>query len=93
VFLLLWAFQVIVGGYIGNSRGRMTAGILVSMPLGIVGWLIILCIPRSHENKVQREMERMRVVAEARQGYPPPEYRLRQDDEAADSLLERGEQP
>jgi hypothetical protein len=97
VLLLAWAVCAVAGGYMGNARGRMTIGLLLGMFLGVIGLVIILCVPRTHENQVQREADRLRVLAEARRQalmqHWPPEYQPLDADEAAESLLERGEMP
>ena len=65
--LIAWAASAVAGAYIGHSRGRQTAGLLLGMILGRAGWLVILAIPRTYANRVQREADRQLVQAAAEQ--------------------------
>lgn len=44
ILIVLWLVLVAVGAVIGNARGNVTAGILLSLILGPVGVLLVCFI-------------------------------------------------
>lgn len=94
-YLAAWLIAAGVGAYLGNQRGRPLTGFFLGVVLNVVGWLVILAIPRTYANQVERERVRQRAAADAARQVRRnvPEWEPLDVDEAADSLLERGEMP
>ncbi len=42
----VWLFLAIVGGLIGNARGRGAFGFFLGLLLGPIGWLLLFCLPK-----------------------------------------------
>jgi hypothetical protein len=76
VGLIGWSGVIIAGFYVGKHKGREGAGIALTILLGLVGLLILACLPQTEAAKIeaaQREYQ-MRAEAARRAGYLyPPE--------------------
>ena len=57
-FLLIFIVSVIIGGMIGSAKGQTAAGILLSLLLGPLGVLIVLCLPNLVKQKEEQERRR-----------------------------------
>lgn len=66
VLLLLLGVNVTIGTIIGRYKGRAATGFLLSMLLGIIGVVVIACLPATFEAKVRQEAERQAVAEAAR---------------------------
>lgn len=44
-FLVIWLICAIVGGLIGNGKGRKVEGVVLGGLLGLIGILIIVLLP------------------------------------------------
>ncbi|HWN63451.1 MAG TPA: hypothetical protein VNO25_22585 [Streptosporangiaceae bacterium] len=65
VALIGWALIVTAGYHVGKYKGRETAGLILTILLGLVGLGILACLPKTEAVK----------AAEARRQLPyPPEY-------------------
>ena len=62
VALIGWALIVTAGYHVGKSKGRETAGLTLTILLGLVGLLILACLPKTEAVK----------AAEAQQPAPVP---------------------
>jgi hypothetical protein len=67
----------LIGQAIGKPKGRAAAGWWLGFLLGIIGVIIIACLPRSREVQVAEAQRQYEIQAEAarRAGcpYPPPQ--------------------
>jgi len=57
-FLLIFIVSVIIGAIIGSAKGQTAAGILLSLLLGPLGVLIVLCLPNLVKQKEEQERKR-----------------------------------
>jgi hypothetical protein len=57
-FLLIFIVSVIIGSMIGSSKGQLGAGIALSLLLGPLGVLIVLCLPNLVKQKEEQERKR-----------------------------------
>ena len=65
VALIGWALIVTAGYHVGKSKGRATAGLTLTILLGLVGLVILACLPKTQAVK----------AAEAQRQLPyPPQY-------------------
>ena len=65
VALIGWALIVTAGYHVGKYKGRETAGLTLTILLGLVGLLILACLPKTQAVK----------AAEAQRQLPyPPQY-------------------
>jgi hypothetical protein len=65
VALIGWALIVTAGYHVGKSKGRQTAGLTLTILLGLIGLLILACLPKTQAVK----------AAEAQRQLPyPPQY-------------------
>ena len=65
VALIGWALIATAGYHVGKSKGRATAGLTLTILLGLVGLLIVACLPKTQAVK----------AAEAQRQLPyPPQY-------------------
>ena len=66
----------VVGEYVGKPKGRRTAGFFLGFFLSVIGILIVVTLPATHEAQVKAAADRLRVEEEARRqvGWPhqPP---------------------
>jgi hypothetical protein len=65
VALIGWALIVTAGYHVGKYKGRETAGLILTILLGLVGLVILACLPKTQAVK----------AAEAQRQLPyPPQY-------------------
>ena len=65
VVLIGWALIVTAGYHVGKSKGREAAGLTLTILLGLIGLLILACLPKTQAVK----------AAEAQRQLPyPPQY-------------------
>jgi type II secretory pathway pseudopilin PulG len=57
-FVLIFIVSVIIGGMIGSAKGQAAAGLLLSLLLGPLGVLIVLCLPNLVKQKEEQERKR-----------------------------------
>jgi len=76
VGIAIWIASVIIGGAVGRRKGRQGTAELLTIFLGVVGLVIVLCLSESREAQVQEAQRQFEVQAEAarRAGYPYPPY-------------------
>ena len=78
-----WALIVTAGYFIGKNKGRGATGVLLAALLGLIGLVILACLPRSAATKRAVEAQEQRqydiqqaeggwVSAASRLFYPPP---------------------
>src|SRR5271170_5111057 len=76
VALIGWALIVTAGYHVGKYKGRQTAGLTLTILLGLVGLLILACLPKTQAVKMAEAQRQYELQAEAarRAGfpYPPP---------------------
>ena len=56
----------LIGGTIGKRKGRQDLGILLGFFLAIIGVIIIACMSKTEEARVQEAEARLRAEEEAR---------------------------
>jgi hypothetical protein len=59
VFLVIWIGLIVAGYYVGKSKGRVALGIILTIILGLIGLIIVACLPKTAAAK----------AAEAQQQY------------------------
>src|SRR5580693_1441830 len=84
VALIGWALIVTAGYHVGKSKGRQTAGLTLTILLGLIGLLILACLPKTQAVK----------AAEAQRQLPyPPQYPHPPDPHPPDQEPPHGTQP
>ncbi len=70
--LVVSAACAYAGYHIGKSKGRPSLGVLLGLLLGVIGVIIIACVPHNREAVARRQYE-MQVEEARRAGYlfPP----------------------
>jgi hypothetical protein len=56
----------LIGYRLGVWKGRPSLGGLLGMFLGLIGVVIILCVPKTHEARIKKETRRLAAEQEAR---------------------------
>jgi hypothetical protein len=76
VILIFWGLPIVAGYHLGKYKGQTSAGVILTVILGLLGLAIVACLPRSHEAKVAAAAKRMALEQEARMqaGYPYQQY-------------------
>lgn len=74
IVVILWAIFAWAGWTVGKYKGYAGGGLALGLLLGVIGLIIIACIPQSREAKVAAAQRQYEVQAEAarRAGYPFP---------------------
>jgi hypothetical protein len=73
--LIGWALIVTSGYFIGKNKGREVAGVILAALLGLIGLVIVACLPRRRAAKraLEAQEQRQYDIQQARAaGYPPP---------------------
>jgi hypothetical protein len=76
--VLVWIVVAVAcgfGGYaIGKPKGRASTGAWLGVLLGVIGIIIIACLPRDKEAQIREEQRKYEIQAEAarRAGYAYP---------------------
>src|ERR1700722_16035273 len=66
VALIGWALVVTAGYHVGKSKGRQSAGLVLTILLGLVGLLILAFLPKTPAVKAAEAQQRYQLP------YPPP---------------------
>ena len=74
LLIFTWIGSVIAGYFLGKYKGQTGAGITLTIILGLLGLIILACLPRTHAAKVADAQRQYEIQAEAarRAGYPYP---------------------
>jgi|APLak6261666328_1056055.scaffolds.fasta_scaffold01140_6 hypothetical protein len=59
--VIFWIFWVVVGGMIGNAKGRLGSGLIWSFLLGPLGVIIVLCLTNLKKEKELLEQKQLVV--------------------------------
>jgi hypothetical protein len=77
VALIGWALIATAGYHVGKYKGRETAGLTLAILLGLVGLLILACLPKTQAVKAaeaQRQLPYPPQYPYPPQGPYPPQY-------------------
>jgi hypothetical protein len=74
LLILIWIGSVVAGYFVGKYKGQPGAGIGLTIILGLLGLIILACLPRTRAAKVAAAQRQYEIQAEAarRAGYPYP---------------------
>ena len=74
LLILTWVGCVVAGYFLGKYKGQVEAGLILTILLGLLGLVIVACLPRSRQAKVAAAQRQYEIQAEAarRAGYPYP---------------------
>lgn len=64
VALIGWALIATAGYHVGKAKGRATTGLTLTILLGLIGLLILACLPKTQAVKA--------AEAQRQLPYPPP---------------------
>ena len=67
VALIGWALIATAGYHVGKSKGRAAAGLTLTILFGLVGMLILACLPKTQAVKMAEAQQRQYQLP-----YPPP---------------------
>lgn len=56
--LVFWILFVVIGVYVGNAKGRATAGALLAMFLGVIGVIVVAVMPPTPERQAADDLKR-----------------------------------
>jgi hypothetical protein len=77
VALIGWALIVTAGYHVGKYKGRETAGLVLTILLGLVGLVILACLPKTQAVKAaeaQRQLPYPPQYPNPQYPYPPYQY-------------------
>jgi hypothetical protein len=77
VALIGWALIVTAGYHVGKYKGRETAGLILTILLGLVGLVILACLPKTEAVKAaeaQRQLPYPPQYPDPQYPYPPYQY-------------------
>ena len=77
VALIGWALIVTAGYHVGKYKGRETAGLILTILLGLVGLVILACLPKTQAVKAaeaQRQLPYPPQYPNPQYPYPPYQY-------------------
>jgi hypothetical protein len=77
VALIAWALIATAGYHVGKYKGRETAGLTLTILLGLVGLLILACLPKTQAVKAaeaQRQLPYPPQYPNPQYPYPPYQY-------------------
>ena len=78
VALIGWALIVTAGYHVGKYKGRETAGLTLTILLGLVGLLILACLPKTQAVKAAEAQRQLPYPPQypypPSQSPPPPQY-------------------
>lgn len=63
---VIWALSIGAAAIIGSYKGRTGTGVLLGALLGVIGVIVIACLPATYEIKVEREARRQQIQEAAR---------------------------
>lgn len=72
VFVIVLAACAFAGYSIGKPKGYAGGGLALGLLLGIIGVIIIACVPKSREAKVREAQQSMRGPGSCGQGSARP---------------------
>src|SRR5580700_2972169 len=74
VALIGWALIVTAGYHVGKYKGRETAGLVLTILLGLVGLVILACLPKTQAVKAAEAQRQLPYPPQAQSPpqYPPP---------------------
>lgn len=64
-FFIGWALMTAIATAIGASKGRTGTGLVLGLILGIFGVIIIACVPKTQEKKIQEAQQNQYILTEA----------------------------
>jgi hypothetical protein len=70
VALIGWALIVTAGYHVGKYKGRETAGLILTILLGLVGLVILACLPKTEAVKAAEAQRQLPYPPQ----YPNPQY-------------------
>jgi hypothetical protein len=85
-FLLIFIVSVVIGCLIGNAKGQFASGLVLSLLLGPLGVLIVLCLPNLTKQKEEEERKQqlalqlelqqaqLQKLDQMQRAAPPPGY-------------------
>ena len=68
VALIGWALIVTAGYHVGKYKGRETAGLILTILLGLIGLVILACLPKTQAVKAAEAQRQLPPQ------YPNPQY-------------------
>jgi hypothetical protein len=77
VALIGWALIVTAGYHVGKYKGRETAGLILTILLGLVGLVILACLPKTEavkEAEARRQLPYAPPYPDPQYPYPPYQY-------------------
>jgi hypothetical protein len=77
VALIGWALIVTAGYHVGKYKGRETAGLILTILLGLIGLVILACLPKTEAVKAaeaQRQLPYPPQYPNPQYPYPPYQY-------------------
>lgn len=69
VALIGWALIATAGYHVGKSKGRAATGLTLTILFGLLGMLILACLPKTQAVKMAEAQQRQYQLP-----YPPPQY-------------------
>jgi hypothetical protein len=69
--LVIAAVCALTGAWIGHHKGQTAAGAWLGALLGVLGVLIIVCVPKTRERKIEEARARQEIEAAAREQRGP----------------------
>ncbi len=73
VALIGWALIATAGYHVGKSKGRAAAGLTLTILFGLLGMLILACLPKTEAVKMAEAQQRQYQLPYPPQ-YPCPPY-------------------
>jgi hypothetical protein len=77
VALIGWALIATAGYHVGKAKGRATTGLTLTILLGLIGLLILACLPKTQAVKAaeaQRQLPYPPQYPNPQYPYPPYQY-------------------
>jgi uncharacterized membrane protein YfcA len=73
VVLIFTVVFALIGYRVGVWKGRPSLGALLGMFLGLIGVVIMLCVPKTQEARIKKETQRLAAEQEVhrRMGHLP----------------------
>lgn len=65
IVIVVWLICAGVGAAIGESKGRIVAGALLGLVFGVIGLVIIACLPLTLEKRIENAQDEEYIVREA----------------------------
>jgi hypothetical protein len=71
LILIFWVVPIGIAGMVGGNKGRRGLGYLLGLLLGWIGVIVMLFVPKTHEQEVRNAARRMQIEQEARRARAP----------------------